>query len=150
MCDLLPLLGPCLFRDFLSLVSTPDKRIQECFFIDETVQEHGQVDPDIIPLVSHRIILEFGHVVPGAVQILPVGAELLLEIPGRRGGVGDQVLRPQIVLAETLVEVLRAGFGEVDELLPDGPFRSGGPACRDGQQRKQDGQEEFSHATDTS
>ena len=67
-------------------------------------------------LVSDRVIKDGRGLVPGAVQVIPENIQLRHQVVPRRLRVGNQVTRTEVVLAETLVYVLYAGFGIVLQL----------------------------------
>lgn len=116
----LPLLHPFFFRDALPFIGATDECVQECFFRDQAIQNDRQIHPDIMKLVSNIVETgAHGGFIPGAVQIFPVGSEFFFEIIGGGVGVGDEMPRPQIVLAEGLVDILGAGFRVLKQFALD-------------------------------
>lgn len=74
--DLLPFGNPLFLREGLPFVCAADERIEESFLTDQAVQDDTEVYPEIVPLVSGRIIHDPGSIIPAAVQVFPECLEL--------------------------------------------------------------------------
>lgn len=118
--DLFPLGHPLLLRETLPLIGAAHERIEVGFLADESVQHDAEVHPDVVPVVAHRIIHDRRGIIPGAVQIFTKRPEFGLQVVPRGLRVRNQMPGAEVVLTETLVDVLYTGFGIVLQLALNG------------------------------